>query len=412
MTQLPSHFALEQWPLVIIGTGLAGYQVAKAFRKHNLSKPLVFITQDDGAFYSKPLLSTAFAQEKTPEQLAVFSGDDMAAQLNATLHAYCTVTTIDRTTHTVRYEDKAGREHTLTYDRLVCAWGADKVKPPISGLEHPGVFSVNSLMDYRRLREDFNQQEIRSVAVLGAGLVGCEFANDLCHLGVTVHVIAPEPHPLQTFLPQPMAYLLKKKLEAAGVHWHLEQTVSEIVSTTTGYTLVCSSQETEPSSSDTSDSFQTIHVNRVIAALGIRPQIALANAVGLMTHRGIVVDQYLQTSDPAIYALGDCAEISGQVQQYIAPLLKSAHALGETLAGRKTPVVFPVMPIIVKTPACPLVFVPPPSNIEGHWQYEGSGDDLRALYHDEAGQLRGFVLVGKTVRDKMALAKQMPILSE
>lgn len=127
-------------------------------------------------------------------------------------------------------------------------------------------------------------------------------------------------------------------------------------------------------------------------------------------NRGVVVDRQLRTSHANIFALGDCAEVDGINLLYVMPLMTCARALAQTLAGNPTAVAYGPMPVTVKTPACPLVVSPPPAGMEGSWQVEGSGADLKVLCHGADGQLLGYALTGAAVMEKLALNRQLPPL--
>ncbi|MDH1158052.1 FAD-dependent oxidoreductase, partial [Pseudomonas otitidis] len=146
----------------------------------------------------------------------------------------------------------------------------------------------------------------------------------------------------------------------------------------------------------------------VVSAVGLRPRTALAAAAGLDVNRGVVVDRELRTSHANIYALGDCAEVDGINLLYVMPLMASARALAQTLAGTPTAVSYGPMPVTVKTPACPLVVSPPPRGLDGEWTVEGAGADIKALCRDASGHLLGYALTGAAVQEKLALNRELP----
>ena len=154
---------------------------------------------------------------------------------------------------------------------------------------------------------------------------------------------------------------------------------------------------------------EEIETDLIISAIGLAPRVELASKAGLKYQKGISVDRSLQTSDPDVYALGDCAEIDGMVLLYVLPLMNSARALAKTLSGTPTEVTFGPMPVVVKSPACPTV-IATPADTNGEWHVEGEGQDLSCLFKDAEGQLKGFVLTGAKVVDKLALSKQLPPL--
>ncbi len=118
----------------------------------------------------------------------------------------------------------------------------------------------------------------------------------------------------------------------------------------------------------------------VLSAIGLVPHIELALNAGIHTERGILVDRYLESNVPNIFALGDCAEVEGHVLPYITPLLNCSRALAKTLAGERTAVDYPAMPVVVKTPSHPIVVCPPPKGLRGEWQIDIQDNNARALF--------------------------------
>lgn len=376
-----------QRSITIIGSGLAGYMLAKAIRKLDQDIPLIIITANDGSFYSKPLLSTSLTAKRQAAQIPTADVATMAKELNADIRIATNVTKIDPATKTLKTLNE-----TLTYDQLVLATGASVINPPLLGNAVDHILSVNDLEDYSRFCEVIAQKN--KIAILGAGLVGCEFANDLINTGHEVHVIDPAFYPLQRLLPERLGRILEQTLQTAGLHWHFGKLVSQMDKLDDNYRLTLSHQE-------------NLDVEVVMSAIGLRPNIELAQSSGLKTNYGIIVDRFLQTSEPDIYALGDCAEVSGHVLFFVAPLLQCVNALAKTITGTQTEVVYPVMPVVLKTPSCPIVIASPPRNIMGEWHIDGEEGHLKALYYDEEHNLCGFALTGKRVVEKNTLVKEV-----
>ncbi|MBA2654496.1 MAG: FAD-dependent oxidoreductase [Gammaproteobacteria bacterium] len=383
---------MKKRPLIIIGSGLAGYMLAKEFRKLDPNYPMMMITSNDGAFYSKPLLSTSFTAKRTATKIATADVAAMSEQLKMDIQTATTVTKINTTEKIV--ETLSG---SFPYEKLVLATGSAIINAPVLGDAVDSILSVNDLEDYARFCEFVADK--KKIAILGAGLVGCEFANDLANTGHEVHVIDPAYYPLQRLLPEKVGRVLEKALSARGVNWHLGKLVSEINHHQESYHLMLSHQE-------------LLEVEVVMSAIGLRPNVGLAEAAEIKTNYGILVDRYLQTSHPDIYALGDCAEVGGLVLFFVAPLLRCASALANTLANNPTEVVYPVMPVVLKTPSCPIVIASPPRNLLGEWTVEGEDNNLRALYHDHESNIAGFVLTGKMVVEKNKWVEVMsPLLT-
>ena len=208
-------------PVVIVGSGLAGYGLARELRKLDRELPLAIVTADDGSSYSKPNLSNALAAGRTPQQLVNASAEAMAQRLGAAIRARTRVDAIDVPGGRLLL---AGGE--LHYSRLVLALGADPVRPPLDGAAAHEVLSVNDLADYARLREKL--EGARRVAILGAGLIGCEFANDFALSGHAVEVIDIAPRPLGRLLPAEAGLAMREALSRIGVRWHLGRTVEAV----------------------------------------------------------------------------------------------------------------------------------------------------------------------------------------
>jgi rubredoxin-NAD+ reductase len=378
---------MESSSIVIIGTGLAGYILAKELRKIDTQSHLVIVTANDGTFYSKPLLSTSLTAKREIAKIATADVVTMAKQLNAEIHVATTVSRIDSANK--RLELLNGF---IPYQKLVIATGSSVIRPPLLGNAVDDILSVNDLEDYARFCEVIAGK--KKIAILGAGLVGCEFANDLINTHHLVHMIDPACYPLQRLLPERLGRILETTLAENGLNWHFGHLVYEVNRIDSGYRLVLSDR-------------RQLDVEVVMSAIGLRPKIELAEKAGIKTNYGILVDRYLQTSHQDIFALGDCAEVGGLVLFFVSPLLQCAKALAKTLTGNPTQVVYPVMPVVLKTPSCPIVIASPPRNLSGNWVIEGEGRDLLALYYDNNKQLTGFALTGKKVARKNELVSAM-----
>ena len=202
---------------------------------------------------------------------------------------------------------------------------------------------------------------------------------------------------LPTLLPEVAGKAVQAALEEKGARFHFGPLVTAVNKTESGVSVVLNSGD-------------TIDADIVVSAVGVRPRIDLAQASGITTNRGIVTDRLLQTSAPNVYAMGDCAEVDGHVLVYVAPLMAAAKALGKTLAGEATEVMYPAMPVTIKTPACPVVVAPPAPGAEGEWNIEADDRNVTALFRNSAGDLLGFALTGEATKQKMALQKELPAI--
>lgn len=384
-------------PIVIIGAGMAGYTLAREFRKLDKETPLVLISADDAVNYAKPTLSNALVGNKAPDQIGLGDAAKMSEQLNMQILPHTWVSQINVEAHTLSLKSDAG-ESTQAYSKLVLAVGANPIRLPIDGDGASEVFVVNSLIDYRIFRDSLSLRRDKRVLLLGAGLIGCEFANDLKATGHEVTVVDIAAQPLGRLLPANTAKAFQTNLEEAGIRFALNTTVQTITKVGEDYQVTLTN----------GDSFI---VDIVLSAIGLRPNLELAQSTDITTSRGITVDVLLQTNQPDIYAIGDCAEVAGLLLPFVMPIMQQARALAKTLAGETTPVHYPAMPVAVKTPAAPLTVLPAPVDVAVEWQVEEFDDGMLAKAFDAEQVLRGFVLLGATAgKQRLVLAKQVPDL--
>ena len=376
-------------PIIVIGTGLAGYNFGKEFRRIDASTPLLFITADDGRSYSKPMLSTGFTKNTTADQLAMADAGKMAEDLKASVRTHTRVTAIDTKNHCIHL----GNEQ-IAYSKLVLAVGASCIQAPLNGNAAGEVHTINDLMDYSRFRKAIEGK--KKVFIIGAGLIGCEYANDLTNGGFEVEAVDPMPTVLANLLPEAASHAVQHTLEKEkGVKFHFGTVAEAVNKAGDGYEI-------------TLKSGVKTRADVVLSAIGVRANVTLAKDAGLATNRGIVTNRELQTSAVDVYALGDCAEVDGQLLYYVMPLMTCARALAKTLSGTPTPVSYGPMPVGIKVPVCPIQVSPPARGVDGKWEVESEGNNVKALYKDASGKLLGFALTGNKTTEKMALQKELP----
>lgn len=394
-------------PLIIIGAGLAGWTTVREFRKLDTTTPVVLITADNGDFYAKPTLSNAFGQKRSPQQLVTTPATQMAQTQNITLLAHCRVQNLDTAARRLKVQTPEG-EQTLAYSQLVLATGAQAIRVPLQGNAADKVLSVNSLQDFSVFHSalgadgtgaDSSQNHSKTVLVMGAGLIGCEFANDLVQAGFNVHVADPAPRPLSLLLPEQAGLQIQTALQALGVHWHFGTSVASVDTNGKG-------------SLATLTNGQSVQADVLLSAIGLRADTLLASAAGIVCERGIVVDSHLQTSAEHVYALGDCAQYASagrRVLPYVMPIMSAAKALAATLAGTPTALVFPLMPVSIKTPAWPVVVSSAHPEQAGDWVAEPTPENGEPggawRFVDPEGAQRGFVLTAKQTVRRMEFAK-------
>jgi rubredoxin-NAD+ reductase len=262
------------------------------------------------------------------------------------------------------------------------------------GLGH--VYSVNNLEDYAVFRKAAEGK--KNVIIIGGGLIGCEFANDLSVGWMHAEVVEPVGRVLASLIPERASEAVQNGLATLGVKFHFGHSVKAVWKTAQGVDVELSNGE-------------RLAGDIVLSAIGLRPHITLAQEAGLAVGRGIKTDRFLRTSDPHIYAVGDAAEVEGKVLLFVLPLMAAARAVAKTLAGTETAVQYPAMPVQVKTTACPVVVSPVAPGTAGSWEVEAEGNDVKAVFKSPEGQVLGFALTGAIAGSgavKMELTKQLP----
>ncbi|HLW05588.1 MAG TPA: FAD-dependent oxidoreductase [Azoarcus sp.] len=375
--------------VVILGSGLAGYNVAREFRKLDKTSHLVIISRDAADFYSKPMLSNALSGNKTAASLVMKPREKMAEELNADIRPNTEVHAVSTAEQTVTLADGERME----WSKLVFALGADPIRLSLEGDGAEDILSVNDLNDFARFAEKLDG--VREVVLLGGGLIGCEFANDLLSQDIRTTVVDIAERPLGRLLPDEAAGFFRERLEEAGVRFHFQAGATAVERDGKRYRVRLNDGA-------------TLEADLVVSAIGLRPRTQLASDAGCASARGIVTDRFLATSCPNVYAVGDCAEINGLNLPFVMPIMHQARALAATLSGTPTELDYPAMPVMVKTPACPTVVCPPAAGAEGSWQVEDDGEGVTALFRSADDRLLGFVLLGTATARRQELSSQVP----
>lgn len=368
-------------PVVIIGSGLAGYNLARMYRQQNKQRPLLMLSQDDASFYSKPALSTGMNKGKTAIGLVTKEAEHMARDLGMDIRPFCAVSAIDTEAQTVN----TNHGH-FSYHQLVFATGSLAIRPPMQGDAADKVHQVNNLHEYAAFRTAM--AGAKRVVIIGAGLIGAEFCNDLVLSGHHIDIIDPLPHMLGNLIPAEASQVIEEAYRGMGVNMHFSLTAQRVDQLGRGYRVTLVNGE-------------TIDCDAVLSAVGVRPNTALAEASGIITGRGIVTNEFGQTNHANIYALGDCAEMGGQVRLYVAPLVTSAEAIASSLNGNLKAIELPPMPVTIKTTHHPVVVVPVARDAEGEWMVDQrSSEGVAARFVAPNGQVQGFALTGKCTVEK------------
>ncbi len=301
--------------LVMIGNGMAGVRTLEELLK--LAPDLYDITvfgAEPHPNYNRILLSPVLAGEQTVDDI-VLNPLDWYADHGITLHLGKKVVKIDRGAREVEAEDgtRAG------YDRLLLATGSNPFILPVPGADLPGVISFRDIADVDAMIRASSQY--RHAVVVGGGLLGLEAANGLMKRGMDVSVVHIGPWLMERQLDEPAARLLQQSLEEKGMRFLLQKQTAELMQGGSGRVAAVKFADGE-----------IIPADLVVMAVGIRPNTELAESAGLHCQRGIVVNDTMQTFDPRIYAIGECAAHRGTAYGLVAPLFEQAKVCANHLA--------------------------------------------------------------------------------
>ena len=278
--------ALNEAPdkIVIIGGGAAGFAAAEMLRRERFAGEIVMLSSEAAAPVDRPNLSKDYLAGSAQEDWIPLRPDDFYRDMKIDLRLGVEVTSIDVTGHAVVLKDGAR----LAYDRLLLATGAEPNRLSVPGADRPNVHVLRTLRDSNAIIS--NAKGARRAVVIGASFIGLEAAASLRARDIEVHVVGPEKIPMERVLGSEMGQCVRSLHEEHGVIFHLEEGVDAIDER--GVVL---------------KSGEVIAADLIVCGVGVRPRIALAERAGLAIDRGVVVDRYLQTSAPEIYAAGDIA---------------------------------------------------------------------------------------------------------
>ncbi|TAM01278.1 MAG: pyridine nucleotide-disulfide oxidoreductase [Paraburkholderia sp.] len=270
--------------IVIVGAGAAGFAAAERLRRLGYAGSLTMLSDDDAAPVDRPNLSKDYLAGSAPEDWVWLRDDAFYADQRIDLRLKANAVRLDVAAQEVELADGSR----VPYDRLLLATGAEAIRLPIPGMDLPHVYTLRSLADSRAIIA--RAASARRVVVIGASFIGLEVAASLRTRGLEVHVVAPERRPMERVLGPEMGDFVRQLHEEHGVVFHLENTVDAIdaqrVSLKAG---------------------GSVEADLVVAGVGVRPRLTLAEQAGLAINRGVVVDACLQTSVPGIFAAGDIA---------------------------------------------------------------------------------------------------------
>jgi len=270
--------------IVIIGGGAAGFAAAEMLRRQRYEGSIVVLSDDAAPPVDRPNLSKDYLAGSAPEDWVPLRADSFYTEASIDLRLKTAVTSIDVPAREVALRDGSK----VAYDRLLLATGAEPVRLPLPGMDLPHVHTLRTLDDCRAIIA--RAATSRRAVVMGASFIGLEVAASLRARGIDVHVVAPDKRPMERVLGAQIGDFVRGLHEEHGVIFHLEDTATAIDARRV-----------------TLKSGGTIDADLVVAGVGVRPRLTLAEKAGLAIDRGVTVNAYLETGAPGIFAAGDIA---------------------------------------------------------------------------------------------------------
>ena len=270
--------------IVIVGGGAAGFAASEMLRRQKYEGGIVMLSSDDAPPVDRPNLSKDYLAGGAPEEWLPLRDQNFYSDNSIDLRLNTTVAAIDVPARKVALASG----ETIPFDRLLLATGAEPVTPSLPGAKPSDVLVLRTLKDCRAIIE--RAKTARRAVVLGASFIGLEVAASLRTRNIEVHVVAPEKQPMEKILGPDFSRLVQAIHEQHGVVFHLQNTASGVE----GKRITLSNGN-------------VLEADLIVAGLGVRPRLGLAEAAGLKIDRGVAVDAFLETSAPGIFAAGDIA---------------------------------------------------------------------------------------------------------
>jgi nitrite reductase (NADH) large subunit len=300
--------------LVVVGNGMAGMRAVEELLSRASDRfAITVVGAEPHPNYNRIMLSAVLAGDKTLDEI-VINGRDWYGEHGIRLIAGNRATAIDRAARQVVLADGT----VVPYDKLLLATGSKPLAPPIPGLGLPNVHAFRDIADVEAMIAAAKTE--RRAVVIGGGLLGLEAAWGLKRRGMSVALVHLMPTLMERQLDVAAGTLLQRDLDARGIAFFTNGQTEEISGTGRAEAVVLADGRTIPA-------------DFVVLAIGIRPDVELARAAKLDVNRGIVVGDDMATSDPDIYAVGECIEHNGQVFGLVAPIWEQAKVCGGRLAG-------------------------------------------------------------------------------
>ena len=288
---------------IIIGAVAGGASTAARLRRNDEQAEIVIFEKGEYISYANCGLPYYIGNVITNRNaLFVQTAASFNKRFNIDVRTLTEVTAINRSTKTVSARNQtSGEQYEESYDKLILSPGAEPVRPPLPGITSKGIFTLRNVADMDYIKAYVQQEQVKKAVVIGAGFIGLEMAENLYSLGLDVSIIEMADQVL-TPVDFPIAAILQQHIRSKGVHLHLSTAVSGFEQTESGLQVLLSNNN-------------VLEADVVILSIGVKPDTRLAADAGLKIGdaRGIRVNEYLQTSDPDIYAVGDAIEFTNPI---------------------------------------------------------------------------------------------------
>ncbi|NCB18228.1 MAG: pyridine nucleotide-disulfide oxidoreductase [Bacteroidia bacterium] len=309
---------------VIIGGVAGGASVAARLRRNDENAEIVLLERGEYVSYANCGLPYYIGGTiNNRENLFVQTAEGFRSRFNIDIRTRSEAEKIDPVTKTVQiYNLEKGSRYSEPYDKLILSPGAEPLKPKIEGIDHPNVFTLRNVPDTDKIKRFVNVKKVEKAVVVGGGFIGLEMAENLHDLGIKVELVEMADQ-VMAHLDYSMATIIHSELRTKGVTLHLSDAVEKFGDAPNGVSVHLKSGS-------------TITAEMVVFSIGVRPETKLARESGLELGKsgGIKTNEYMQTSNPDIYALGDAAEVTHSVlgTPALIPLAGPANKQGRIVA--------------------------------------------------------------------------------
>jgi nitrite reductase (NADH) large subunit len=299
---------------LIVGNGVAANAAAETIRKHDSEGKIIIFSRESQPFYYVPALPEYLAGEK-PADRVIIHPRNWYEQNRIDLHLDTQVTKIDPARKMV----ETARGESFAFDKLLLATGGNSFVPPIKGADSPGVFTLRTLSDADRIKSW--AAKAKTAVLIGGGLLGIEAGNGLRKLGLAIIVVEFFPRLLPRQMDVPGAALLQRQMEEMGFTFYLGAKTQEIAAGPDGLQVALEGGE-------------KLKGELVLISAGVRPDLTLAQALGLDIDKGVKVDDTMKTSRDDIYAAGDLIEHRGRFYGIWPAAMEQGEVAGTVMAGQ------------------------------------------------------------------------------